>query len=76
MNQSKTKTKITLIAILAIVFVCALFVISIIEIRQYNIYSQKILTQEKQLEELKNAKNYYTTQNYKIQNSDLDFMEE
>lgn len=64
MNQSKTKTKITTIAILAIVFVALLLIIGIIEIRLYNKYSNRLAVQESQIEELQNAKNYYNSKNY------------
>ncbi len=64
MNQSKTKIKITTIAILAIVFVALLLIIGIIEIRLYNKYSNQLSVQESQIEELQNAKNYYNSKNY------------
>ena len=65
MNQSKTKTKVTFIATIAICFVCLLLVGAIVEIRFYNIYTQKISAQEQTLEELKNAERYYDSENYK-----------
>ena len=64
MNQSKTKSKVTLIALIAICLFCLLLVVAIVEIRQVNIYQQRISAQEQTLEELENAKNYYNSKNY------------
>lgn len=85
MNQSKTKAKIMLIAVLAIVFVCTLLIIGVVEIRQYNKYKQQISAQEQQISELQNAKNYYNSANYDenaprdngyAENGDMVFEEE
>ena len=51
MNQSKTKAKITFIAILAILFACVLLVVCVVEIKQYNNYKQQIFAQESFLKE-------------------------
>ncbi len=59
MNQSKIKSKVTLIALLSIVLVFALLIVSVVEIRQYHILKQQIAKQEQQIEDLKNAKDYY-----------------
>ena len=75
MNQSKTKAKVMMIAIVAIVFVCALFVISIVEIRQYHKLNQQILAQERELNRLNNAKDYYNSPNFNNSDGDLEFTE-
>ena len=85
MNRFVTKSKVMLIAVLAIVFVCLLLVVSVVEIRQYNIYKQQISAQEQQIEDLQNAKDYYNSKNYennaqrdagKANNGDIVFEEE
>ena len=63
-NRSVTKSKVVLIALLAIVFVCAVLVVCVAEIRQYNIYKQQIASQDRQIEELEKAKDYYESDNY------------
>ena len=65
MSQSKIKSKVTLIATIAIGLFCLLLIIAIVEIRQYNICTQKIQAQERTLEELKSAEKYYSSDNYK-----------
>ncbi|MBQ3502390.1 MAG: hypothetical protein IJA72_01880 [Clostridia bacterium] len=85
MNQSRTKAKVLLIAFLAIIFVCALFVIGIVEIKKYNDYKQQISAQEQLIKDLQNAKNYYSSDNYdnnesrdngNANNGDITFTEE
>ena len=85
MNQSRTKAKVLLVASIAILLFVALFVISIVEIRQYNNYLQKISSQEQQIKDLENAKDYLNSNNYDTnasrdnnhaQDGDLSFMED
>lgn len=64
MNQSRTKSKVLLIASLAIVFVCAMLIVSIVEIRKYHLCKQEIASQEQLLEELQNKKDYYNSKNH------------
>lgn len=64
MNQSRTKAKVLLIACLAIMFVCILLIVGIVEIKKYNDYKQQIYAQEQQIKDLENAKNYYNSNNY------------
>ena len=59
MNQSKTKSKITLIALSTIAIVCLFLVLSIIEIVCVYKYKKQIAKQEQQIEQLKNAKDFY-----------------
>ena len=59
MNQSMTKSKVTIIALLAIVVVCLLFVVSIVEIRLCYKYRKEIASQEQQIKSLQNQKDYY-----------------
>ena len=54
-----TKSKVMIIALTSIVLVFALIVLSIIEIRQYYVYKRQIANQERQINDLKNAKDYY-----------------
>lgn len=63
-NPSVTKSKVVLIALLAIVFVCAVLVVCAVEIRQYNIYKQQIASQNRQIKDLEKAKDYYESDNY------------
>lgn len=85
MNQSKTKAKITFIAILAILFACVLLVVCVVEIKQYNNYKQQIFAQEQEIQRLQNLKDYYNSGNYddntsrdngNANNGDLIFEEE
>lgn len=64
MNQSKIKSKVTLIATIAISLFCLLLIIGVVEIRKVNVYQQRISAQERELQELQNAKNYYNSKNY------------
>ena len=64
MNQSRTKAKVLFIAFVAIIFVCSLFVVGIVEIRQYHLYKQQLASQQRLIEELENAKKYYGSSNY------------
>ena len=48
-----------MIALVSIVLMFALIIASIVEIRQYHIYKQQIDKQERQINELNNAKDYY-----------------
>ena len=59
MNQSRTKSIVTLVALLSIGLVFMLLVVSVIEIRQNYVYKQRIASQERQIKELQNAKDYY-----------------
>jgi cell division protein FtsB len=59
MNQSRTKSKVTLIALSAIALVFLLLVVSIVEIVCVYKYKQQISKQEQQIEELQNAKDFY-----------------
>ena len=54
-----TKSKVMLIALVSIVLMFLLIIVSIVEIRQYHIYKQQIAKQERQINDLKNAKDYY-----------------
>ncbi len=54
-----------MVALLAIIFVCLALIVSVVEIRQYNIYKQRIALQEQQIKDLENAKNYYESDNYR-----------
>lgn len=64
MNQSKIKSKIMLIATIAISLFCVLLIVAVVEIRKVNVYQQRISAQERELQELENAKNYYNSKNY------------
>ena len=59
MNQSRTKSNVTLLALLSIGLIFVLLVVSIIEIRQTYVYKQRIASQERQIKDLQNAKDYY-----------------
>ena len=59
MNQSRTKSKITLIALATITLVCLLLIVSVVEIVCIHKYKKQIARQEHQIEELQNAKDYY-----------------
>lgn len=59
MNQSATKSKVTIIALLTIVVMCLLFVVSIVEIRLCYKYRKAITSQEQQIQNLQNEKDYY-----------------
>ncbi|MBQ7797813.1 MAG: hypothetical protein IJ371_01675 [Clostridia bacterium] len=75
MNQSKTKSMVTLIALFSIVLMFALFVVSVVEIRQCYKLEQRISSQERQIEELQNAKDYYESKlNQDNGYSDGDFV--
>ena len=78
MNQSKTKSKITLIALATIASVCLLLVLSVVEIVCVYKYKQQIAKQEQQIEELKNAKDFYEDKLDELgyTNDDLIFEEE
>ena len=54
-----TKSKVMMIALVSIVLMFALIIASIVEIRQYHIYKQQIAKQERQINDLNNAKDYY-----------------
>jgi flagellar basal body-associated protein FliL len=58
-NQSKTKSKVTLIALCLVAFMFLLAIVSVVEIRQIYLYKQRISSQERQIKELQNAKDYY-----------------
>jgi len=64
MNQSKTKAKVLLIAILSIAFVFLLLVCSIVEIKKYNDYTKQLSAQEREISDLQNLKDYYNSNNY------------
>ena len=64
MNQSRTKAKILLIAMMSIAFVCLLLVCAVVEIRKYNQYTKLASAQEQQIEDLENLKDYYNSSNY------------
>ena len=59
MNQSKTKSKITLIALSAIAIVFLLLVVSIVEVVCVHKFKKHIAKQEQQIQELQNAKDFY-----------------
>ena len=59
MNQSRTKSKITLIALSTIAIVLLFLVLSVVEIVFVYKYKQQIAKQEQQIEELQNAKDFY-----------------
>lgn len=59
MNQSKTKSKVMIIALTSILLVCLLLVVSVVEIVQTYKYKKQIEAQERQIEQLQNAKDYY-----------------
>ncbi len=62
MNQSKTKSLVTLVALFSLVLVFALLIVSVVEIRQVYVYKQRIASQEREIERLQNAKDYYESQ--------------
>jgi len=62
MNQSRTKSLVTIVALCTIALVFVSLVVSVIEIRQCYKLKQKISAQERQIEELKNAKDFYKSQ--------------
>ncbi|MBQ8522958.1 MAG: hypothetical protein IJ458_04835 [Clostridia bacterium] len=79
MNQSKTKSMVTLIALCTIVLVFVLLIASCIEIRQCYKLKQQIASQERQIEELENAKDYYESklnQDQTYNDGDFIFEEE
>lgn len=78
MNQSRTKSKITLIALSVIAVVLLLLVVSITEIVCVYKYKQQISKQEQQIQELLNAKDYYEDKLYdkEYTNDDIIFEEE
>ena len=78
MNQSKIKSKVTLIALCLVALAFVLLIASIIEIRQCYVYKQRIASQERQIEELNNAKDYYKSlsQNDGYEDGDIIFEEE
>lgn len=53
-----------LIATIAISLFCVLLIVAVVEIRKVNVYQQRISAQERELQELENAKNYYNSKNY------------
>ena len=63
-NLSKIKLKVTLIALSAIIFVIALFVVSVVEIKHINNLKSNISQQERELSNLQNKKGYYDSSNY------------
>ena len=78
MNHSKIKSKVTLIALCLVALAFVLLVASIVEIRQCYKLKQQIASQERQIEELNNAKDYYKSlsQNDAYEDGDLIFEEE
>ena len=79
MNQSRTKSTITLIALCTIALVFVLLIASIVEIKQCYKLKQQIASQERQIEELQNAKDYYESklnQNEDYEDGDMIFEEE
>ena len=62
MNQSRTKSLVTLVALATIVLVFVLLIASVVEIRQVYVYKQRIASQEREIERLQNAKDYYESQ--------------
>lgn len=78
MNHSKIKSKVTLIALCLVALAFVLLVASIVEIRQCYKLKQQIASQERQIEELNNAKDYYKSlsQNDGYEDGDLIFEEE
>lgn len=64
-NLSKIKFKVTLVAVCAIIFVVALLVISVVEIRTHYVLSNQIEQQERELDRLQKQKDYYNSSNYK-----------
>ena len=78
MNQSKIKSKVMLIALCTIALVLVLLVASIVEIRQCYVYKQRIASQERQIEQLQNAKDYYKSfkQSDDYEDGDMIFKEE
>ena len=70
---------ITLVALCCIVLVFVLLVASVVEIRQCYKLEQRIASQERQIEELQNAKDYYESklnQNDAYEDGDFVFEEE
>ena len=63
-NLFKIKLKVTLIALSAIIFVVALFVISVVEIKKINDLKSNISQQQQELSNLQNKKGYYNSSNY------------
>lgn len=78
MNHSKIKSKVTLIALCLVALAFVLLVASIVEIKQCYKLKQQIASQERQIEELNNAKDYYKSlsQNDAYEDGDLIFEEE
>ena len=79
MDQSKTKAKVTLIALCTIVLMFVVLIASVVEIRQCYKLKQQIAQQERLIEELQNAKDYYESelnQDNSYQDGDLVFGEE
>ena len=78
MNHSKIKSKVTLIALCLVALAFVLLVASIVEIKQCYKLKQQIASQERQIEELNNAKDYYKSlsQNDDYEDGDLIFEEE
>ncbi|MFQ6724217.1 MAG: hypothetical protein ACLRFE_02665 [Clostridia bacterium] len=75
MNQSRTKSLVTLVALCTIALVFVLLVVSVIEIKKCYDYKQRITSQERQIEELQNAKDFYESKlNQDNQYVDGDFV--
>ena len=68
MDQSRTKAKVTFVALCVIIFVCILLALGVILIHFCDKYNHKIALQDKQIEALENAKDYYGSDRY-IDNS-------
>ena len=77
MNHSKIKSKVTLIALCLVALAFVLLVASIVEIKQCYKLKQQIASQERQIEELNNAKDYYKSlsQNDGYEDGDIIFEE-
>ena len=76
MNQSRTKSTVTLLALLCIGLMFVLMIVSIIQIRQNYVYKQRIENQERIIDELNDKKDFYESQLNKdnsYNNDDLIF---
>ena len=74
MNQLRTKSKVTLIALSAIAIVFLLLVVSIVEIVCVYKYKKQIAKQEQQITELQNAKDFYEDKLYDLGYTDDDLI--
>ena len=64
MDQSRTKAKVTFVALCVIIFVCILLALGVILIHFCDKYEHKIAVQNEQIEALENAKDYYGSDRY------------